>query len=150
MKTTRRKFIQHLGSAAIAVITLSSAGSVLGQTINSDGLFHIPDISTDPVSRLTSAHFSPFIDTFVRVYTNEKRSVRLKIAGVKELRRETNERRGYQGECFSVLFEDSRPFRLPQDVYRIEHLALGEISLLLVPVGIDGNIYEIVINRISR
>jgi hypothetical protein len=149
MTITRRGFIQNLGIGAIAAASLTSAGSIFAQISKTDGLFAAPPESfSDPLNYLTKAHFEPFVDTFVQVRTGEKQ-IRLRLIEVTDLKREANESRAFSGESFSLLFEDSRKARLPQDVYPIQHFALGEFSLLLVPTGIKGNRYEAIINRIA-
>jgi len=107
-----------------------------------------PESFADPLNYLTKAHFEPFVDTFVQVRTGETK-IQLRLIEVRDLKREDNEKRSFRGESFSLLFEDSLQARLPQEVYPIEHFALGEFSLLLVPTGIKGNRYEAVINRIA-
>ncbi|HLM00041.1 MAG TPA: hypothetical protein VK400_03235 [Pyrinomonadaceae bacterium] len=150
MNIPRRRFIRNLGAAALAAASLTSAGSIFAQTSGSaDGLFMPPPESfADPLNYLTKAHFEPFVDTFVQVRTGETK-IQLRLIEVRDLKREDNEKRSFRGESFSLLFEDSLQARLPQEVYPIEHFALGEFSLLLVPTGIKGNRYEAVINRIA-
>jgi len=149
MNITRRRFIQNLGTAAIAVASLTSTGSVFAQVSKTDELFAVPPESfADPLNYLTRAHFEPFVDTFIEVRAGEKK-IQLRLIEVSDLNREANEKRSFRGESFSLLFEDARKARLPQDVYPIKHFALGEFSLLLVPVGIKGNHYEAIINRIA-
>jgi hypothetical protein len=149
MTITRRRFIQNLGTAAIAAAALTSAGGIFAQISKTDGLFVPPPESfSDPLNYLTKAHFEPFVDTFVQVRKGEKQ-IQLRLIEVTELKREANERRSFSGESFSLLFEDSRKARLTQEVYSIQHFALGEFSLLLVPTGIRGNRYEAIINRIA-
>lgn len=159
MNITRRRFIRNLSTAAAAAaaaftaIPSSSKGGVFAQALSqSDGsdLTAVPATSwTDPLSYLTRAHFEPFVDSFVRVQTGEKQ-IELRLVEVKDLKRETNERRFPSGgESFSLLFEDTLPLRLGQDVYALNHDSLGEFSLLLVPTGIKGTRYEAVINRVN-
>jgi hypothetical protein len=149
MTITRRRFIQNLGIGALAAVSLTSTGSIFAQISKTDGLFATPPESfSDPLNYLTKAHFEPFVDTFVQVRTGEKQ-IRLRLIEVTELKRAANESRAFSGESFSLLFQDSRPARLNQDVYPIQHFALGEFSLLLVPTGLKGNRYEAIINRIA-
>lgn len=150
MNTTRRKFIRNLGIGVFAAVSLCSTGSVFAQLSDRDDLlFAVPPESfSDPLNYLTKAHFEPFVNTFMQVQTGAKQ-IRLQLVEVRDLKREANESRSIRGESFSLLFEDSRKNRLPQEVYRIEHFALGEFSLLLVPTGTRGNRYEAIINRIA-
>lgn len=39
---------------------------------------------------------------------------------------------------FSLLFHGPGRFTLPQQTYRVEHEALGEFDLFLVPIGPEG------------
>jgi hypothetical protein len=149
MNITRRGFIQNLGTAAIAVASLTSTGSVFAQISRTDELFAVPTESlSDPLNFLTRAHFVPFVNTFVKVRAGEKQ-IQMRLIEVTDLNRQINEQRSIRGESFSLLLEDSRKRRLAQEVYQIEHFALGEFSLLLVPVGINGQHYEAIINRIA-
>ncbi|HEX9961143.1 MAG TPA: twin-arginine translocation signal domain-containing protein [Pyrinomonadaceae bacterium] len=150
MTITRRGFIRNLGAVAVAAVSLNSTSRIFGQASRTDELFAVPPESfSDPLNYLTRAHFEPFIDTFVRVETGEKR-IRLKLVEALELKRAVNESRSYKGESFSLLFEDTGKFRLAQDVYQIEHADLGKFSLLLVPTGLKGIHYEAIINRLGR
>lgn len=53
-------------------------------------------------------------------------------------------------ENFTLLFRGSNHEPLPQQIYRLEHPALGLFDLFLVPVGRDGQgtLYEAIINRL--
>jgi hypothetical protein len=149
MNITRRRFIQNLGTAALAVASLTPANGVFAQISQTDDLFAVPPESfADPLSLQTRAHFEPFVDTFFELQTGEKQ-IRMRLVEVTDLKREANEKRLFGGESYSLLFEAPRKVRLPQDVYPVRHFALGEFSLLLVPVGIKGNRYEAIINRIA-
>lgn len=149
MNIPRRRFIRNLGVAAIAAASLTSTSSIFAQISKNEEFFVPPPESlSDPLNYLTKAHFEPFVDTFVQVREGEKQ-IQLRLIQVAELKREANERRSFSGESFSLLFEDSRKARLTQEVYSIQHFALGEFSLLLVPTGIKGNRYEAIINRIA-
>lgn len=152
MKITRRSFVKTFGAAVLAVGFANPVQSVFGQIRPmKDDLFLIPPESTnDPLTYLTSKHFEPFVNTFVRVWTDDKRAVQLELIEVKELQHSSNDKRGLSGESYSLLFQSAGKIKLPQETYRIEHDALGALSLFLVPVGLEGNRYEAVINRISR
>jgi hypothetical protein len=49
-------------------------------------------------------------------------------------------------ECFSLTFLGPKDGALKQDTYIVRHAALGEFSMLVVPVG--GNNYEAIFNRL--
>lgn len=55
---------------------------------------------------------------------------------------------GPRSEPFSAFFLGSTPRILQQQIYRLEHAALGALDLFLVPVGRDGQRirYEAVFN----
>jgi hypothetical protein len=56
------------------------------------------------------------------------------------------------GECFSLLFRAPTGVALDQRTYRVEHAALGEFPLFLVPLGPGDNgahQFEAVINRLE-
>ena len=52
-------------------------------------------------------------------------------------------------EQFSIFFRGPGDIYLPQMTYRMEHAALGELDLFIVPIGRDpeGFRYEAVFNR---
>ncbi|HEX8249288.1 MAG TPA: hypothetical protein VF599_14015 [Pyrinomonadaceae bacterium] len=150
MTTTRRRFIRNFGAAAIAAASFSSTGSIFAQISKTEELFIVPPASaSDALNGLTREHFLSFVNTFVEVRTGDDRRIQLQLIEVADLKRQANEKRFPGGESFSLLFQDSRKSRLPQDVYPMQHFALGEFSLLLVPTGIKGNRYEAIINRID-
>jgi hypothetical protein len=57
-----------------------------------------------------------------------------------------------RGECFSLLFRGPADVALDQCTYRVEHRALGDFPLFLVPLGPgdDGTQqFEAVVNRLE-
>jgi hypothetical protein len=57
-----------------------------------------------------------------------------------------------RGECFSLVFRAAADARLDQRTYRVEHSALGDFPLFLVPLGPanDGRLeLEAVVNRLE-
>jgi hypothetical protein len=151
MTFTRRSFIQNLGVATFAAVSLNSAGDIFGQTAKSTHLFTPPVESlNDPLSYWSSTHFQSLVNTPLRVYKNKKSYVKLQIVEVKELKRAANESRGYFGESFSILLQASAMTKLSQNLYTVSHDNLGEFSLFIAPVGTKVNQFEAIINRISR
>jgi hypothetical protein len=53
-----------------------------------------------------------------------------------------------QRQPFSLMFHGPRQFMLPQQVYILEHVTLGQLEIFLVPIGPDnvGQRYEAVFN----
>ncbi len=151
MKINRRNFIQTAGTAALATALMSSSGDVFGQALLNGDLFMVPGESfTDPINYLSAKHFEPFTGSVMHASVNGGPKTGLRLLEVVELRLENNEKRGFTGESFSLLFEPVNKVRLESQAYRIEHDGLGEFSLLIGPVGMTGNRYEAVVNRISR
>ena len=57
-----------------------------------------------------------------------------------------------RGECFSLVFRGPSDAPLDQRTYRIEHRALGDFPLFLVPLGPgdEGGLeFEAVVNRLE-
>lgn len=150
MTTTRRRFIQNIGMATVAAVSLNSTVNIFGQSSKTDKLILPPETLSDPLNYLMSGHFQSVVDTPVRVYTNRRSYVQLQLIEVKELKREVNENRGYNGESFSLLFQAPQRTKLSQKTYLLSHDNLGEFSLFLAPVGSRGDKYEAIINRIDR
>jgi hypothetical protein len=61
--------------------------------------------------------------------------------------RQTNDE-AIRRDPFSLLFRASGASSLPQQVYRVEHSALGELDIFLVPIGPDevGMRFEAIFN----
>lgn len=151
MKINRRNFIQAFGTTALAISFFNPVKTVFGQTVTGDDLFPVPAESlNEPLTYLTSRHFEPYVNTFVRVQKSEKRSVQLELIEVSQTPNEGNAKHGFNGESFSLLFQSADKAKLVQGTYKISHDALGEFSLLLVPVGLRGIRYEAIINHVNN
>lgn len=151
MKINRRNFIQTAGTAVLATAFLNPSGDVFGQALMKDGLFMVPGESfIDPINFLTAKHFEPFTGSVMQASINGGPKTGLRLLEVLELKSQTNEKRGFSGESFSLLFEPVENATLQSQPYKIEHDGLGEFSLLIGPVGMTGNRYEAVVNRIVR
>lgn len=151
MKINRRNFIQTAGTAALATGFLISSGDVFGQALQNGNLFMVPGESyTDPINYLTAKHFEPFTGNVMQASVNGGPKTGLRLLEVVEQKFASNEKRGFSGESFSLLFEPVKNARLQSQTYWIEHDGLGEFSLLIGPVGMTGNRYEAVVNKISR
>lgn len=150
MKLTRRNFLHTSGMTALTAAFLAPFERVFGQTLQADQYFPVPaESATNLLNYLKRTDFEPFLNTFFNLRPENQRAVRLQLLEVADLTRKANHQLNYLGDSFSLLFQDLKRTRLPQKTYEISHDALGSFSLLLVPVGLRGNRYEAVINRIN-
>lgn len=147
---TRRSFIEKVGLAVVAAATVGPVQNALGQRRQLPA-FEMPQESlSDPLNFLTRQHFEPFVDSTFTVRGMQGKDVRLVLTQVKDLERKSNVERGYQGDSFSLLFQGSGTKTLTQNTYSFRHDALGELTLLAVPVGSTRSLYEVIVNRIHK
>ena len=78
-----------------------------------------------------------------RVYVSQRSYIDLKLIEVSQLQPPVSGKNG-----FALAFQDSADHRLSGGLYKLEHAALGTISLMLGPINQDGKTYEAVINRL--
>jgi hypothetical protein len=150
MKISRRNFIINTGAAALAAGVVFPAQNLFGQTLFVNQLFPIPPESTnDALNYLRREHFESVINTFFQFQPVEERAFKLQLLAVENSRRGANEKQGFSGESFSLLFEGSKKSKVPQGTYQVSHDTLGRFLLLIVPVGLRGNRYEAIVNRIN-
>jgi len=150
MKITRRKFLLHTGVAVLTAAIVSPVQNILGQTLQPDKLFPIPPESTDdPLNYLRREHFESVVNTYFQFQLDEGRNFRLQLLAVDNLTLGANEKQGFAGQSFSLLFEGSKKSRIAQGTYQVSHDTLGQFRLFIVPVGLRGNRYEAIINRIN-
>lgn len=97
------------------------------------------DSQNDLLRNYSKEAFKPYLNSVFRIHT---------AAGVMSvtLAKITDMPAPQNGECFSLLFRGEISL-LDQGTYFIEHPALGNFSLLLVPAGAFG--YLATINRLS-
>lgn len=152
---TRRNFIQVGSLAAVGAYSLGLTGRVFGQKSIEDNSFIIPSgILEDPVLTFSSEHFEPFINTTFQIRNPQlmRRTVDLQLIQVKKTESEFNKAEGIRGSSYSLLFKAERPSaaRIEQSIYEFSHGGLGKFSLFIAPVLPEPNIYEAVINHLSR
>ncbi|HEX8178755.1 MAG TPA: hypothetical protein VF525_04345 [Pyrinomonadaceae bacterium] len=115
--------------------------------------FPIPSESRlDPIFYLKKHSFTPYLNSQFRVSGSGKQTGRLTLVQVDDLRSAGKLKTPSAGDGFSLLFAGSLKRPLSQDIYRITHDALGEFSLLLVPVNMRDKgqaYYEAIINRLN-
>jgi hypothetical protein len=101
---------------------------------------------------LTEASFAPHKGTEFRIHINAStiipvELVEVNVRGQRPPRASWDTAPALQREPFSLIFRGPLEQPLPQQMYNIDHAAIGMIEgLFLVPVGInpDGRFYEAV------
>ena len=141
MKITRRKFLAAAPLVAGAVMQFN--GVALGQLAGRSRF-------TDPLARLGWSSFYPYINTAFTFTGAEGTPFEMRLANMIDNVAES-QRSGLQGECFSLIFRPTQGQVLTQDVYRVEHFALGRFDLLITVGGTENGStsYDALINRTS-
>ena len=126
------------------------AQNIFGQSLKTSEVFQLPPESTnDALNYLRREHFEAVVNTTFQFQPVEGRAFRLQLLSVEDSSRSANEKQGLKGESFSLLFESAKRTQISQGTFQISHDTLGNFSLLIVPVGLRGNRYEAIINRIN-
>lgn len=94
----------------------------------------------------TAREFSQHVNTKFRVKLDAPQPIDLELIEVKLYECKPNE--ADDMERFSVYFYGAADFFLPQATYPLNHKAMGELSVFLVPIARDerGFRYEAVFN----
>jgi len=148
MTVSRRLFIKAASGAALiaslpqTLLSQDKRKAIQGGPAGSSTLRNPTVSHGDPLYYYNSAAFSAYIGSIFRVYVTQQKEIDLKLIDVTQLKPAVA---GKQG--FSLVFEDSAADRLGSGLYKIEHAALGTLSMMLCPVNQNGNTYEVVINR---
>ena len=152
MKTTRRSFIQTLGSA----FALTFAGGALvsdafGQKKAAGELFEIPaEAYSNPLYSMTAKQFESYIGHSFTAVSEQGQTVSLVLTEVNRLERQQNTLQGYYGESYSLIFEGPDRVLLSQGSYEMNTDGLSGFSALVVPTGRRLRQYEVIVNRITR
>jgi hypothetical protein len=111
----------------------------------------------DPLFYFSRATFAPYLNTTFRIRQQASRTTKLRLVEVGDVRSKRRKKPARAvsingGESFSLMFVGSGRVSLQQNTYTVEHDALGNFSLFLVPVGKpeDGlQYYQAIINRVQ-
>ncbi|HEX8501250.1 MAG TPA: hypothetical protein VF659_11765 [Pyrinomonadaceae bacterium] len=97
-------------------------------------------------ARPTAEDFRPHVGTRFGVRVQTPRPVELELTEVREYRPQANEPDGM--ERFSLFFRGPGDIMLKQGTFTLEHPALGEHLLFMVPIAQEpeGFRYEVVFN----
>jgi hypothetical protein len=156
--------------ALAAGVPLKPNNIVFGQRAarvnpNEPGAFELPIKSQlDPLFNLRKSSFDAYVNSIFQVRVKNGlffRNVSLTLIAVDDPRPWSRARiRGDKVrvdntglDSFSLQFRGSNRTRLAQNVYDIQHPALGKISVLLVPVlskDSGAACYEVIINRATH
>lgn len=147
MSLSRRKFMKAgVIAAACSALPLKTA---LGQNVGLP-LSSFSRTAADQLAYHTRSSFAPYVNTQFRVYLGPSNTRGLELVEIGDyLSRSVAT--SSQTECFSLLFSVPQGRRFDQDTYLMEHDALGNLYLFVVPVGRQGktarDYYEAVIYR---
>ena len=142
MSISRRVFIKTASIAAIAVATVSKS------TLVAFAQGGVQPGATDPLAYYTQATFTQYINSIFRLHGST--TVDVTLEKVQDTLSATESRTGGR-ESFVLQFRGGS-VQLPQDTYMVEHPALGNFRLFLVPSGADENgaqSYVAIINRLA-
>jgi hypothetical protein len=154
MNYSRRKFIKT-GVVATAFagvpLNLVMAGQPSGSSKKSPTGVQ-PSVQPNTLVYFNKSTFTPYVNTKFRVYLSSPSVVSLTLLEVVDHPvTSENQQAAQGGECFSLQFTGSSLKAFNQKTYRVDHPALGEFSMFLVPVsprtGTGPLHYEAVINR---
>jgi hypothetical protein len=147
---SRRSFIENLSVTAVAAVTVSSVTNVFGQKGNVGLNLGPTSNNSGHLDHLTSGRFEPYLNTTFTVQNGPIRSSSLILREIRVLNNKTNEKRGYSGESFSLLFQGPSEANLASGPYRFGHDSMGRFSFLVNPVGAGQTNYEVIVNRLHR
>lgn len=88
--------------------------------------------------------YVPLLGSAFDIHHSDGGSVQVELVGATEL--------PGHGDCFSLVFRGASDLSLDQRTYRVEHEALGDFPLFLVPLGPSGGgeqEFEAVVNRLE-
>ncbi len=122
----------------------------LAQQVSAQDLFPIPpESTTDPLNYLTREHFAPFVDSVMSVRGTSGKAITVRLTEALDLTNSANEKNGYVGVNYSLIFEPLKKANMPADTYRFQHESLGDFSLTIMPVGQSGRSRQAIVNRIA-
>jgi ABC-type antimicrobial peptide transport system permease subunit len=149
MKISRRNFVAAAPFAAGAVLELSGVG--FGQMTARGFGGKAGWRYTDSLSRLTWSSFIGYVGTGFAFSDATGRTVKLVLKEMIDLKPPGFVQGSAFEDRFSMTFVGSVKEPLQQDVYSVEHFALGSFNLMITYSGKTGRraFYEAVINRIN-
>jgi hypothetical protein len=151
MAVSRRNFLKAGGIVILAAgiplkVVAGKSPDPLGTKVSPASSFGRTDL-------LTHATLSDQLNTVFRVVQGGSEVVKVELREVNDLRTATVKKSTAMArkECFSTIFVGPSRTPLKQNTYAVEHQALGNFSILLVPLGQNQQgllVYEAVFNRL--
>ena len=127
-------------------LCLGSAEPIFGRDKDSQkGGGSKPDAG--PIN-FTKATFAPYVGTVFRIFSNPSKALSTTLVSIEDIG-PVPDAENVGRECFLLTFRGTET--LLQNTYRIEHQALGQFELFLVPGGKNKKnvYYQAVINRLN-
>lgn len=90
------------------------------------------------LEKYTSADFSAHLNQPFLLELDTLPPILLQLRAVQKLDTEATSHSAYRNGRFAVVFHGPLRPILPQQVYRVEHPAMGKLELLFTPVGPSG------------
>ncbi len=147
MKITRRTFLEA-APAAIGAVVLS--GNVIGQKKDRAVATVVTD-KADALSHLTWDSFYPYINTEFAFRRSDGTAVTLRLTNMEDSK-PARSKPDLGQECFILTFTGPGTCPFDQDVYAVDHFALGSFDLFIT-AGLRSRrsaTYGAVINRITN
>jgi hypothetical protein len=106
---------------------------------------------TDRLFYYNKSTFTPYVNSTFRVHLNSSKAAAITLVGIEDFSDSQETLRAVGDECFTLQFNGSSGRAFGQQTYEVEHAALGQFSLFIVPVGMrtgkGETSYEAVFNR---
>lgn len=145
MAISRRKFVKAGAvAAAFAAIPLKNTAFAQSSKVITQRPGIIPPVQIpyqsqlDPIFHLRKSSFVPHLNTTVRVrgagLARATTLTLVEVSPTKSAAKIKNDQNAGENS-FSLIFSGSRADYVPQGVYTVEHAALGNLTLLLVPTN---------------
>lgn len=149
MTISRREFIRNAGIAALTASVILPSTNVFGKTAT-NGSFPVPPGTADnPLTYLKVQHFEVFVNDTFRFQKDGASGVKLQLVEANERSLPNNVKQGLIGDSYSLVFQNNSKSAIDHGLFTVTHEQLGRFDLLISPVGLHGNRYEAIVNRIN-
>jgi hypothetical protein len=134
---SRRQFISGAAVSAGAGMAPGFVSRAAAAALDGGKTNPVAVPRTGPVN-LTRADFAPHVGSPFRVRLSPIRRISVTLTEATDGAPKSPGRSGARGEAFSLLFAGARRTAFAQETYRVDHAAMGDLTLFLVPVGRPG------------